>query len=77
MENKMKTWLLQIFTTKIGWLGLTLFLSVVFGILANFYSWAETAMFICWLYPVGLTIVMIVYGWIINPIKKYMSKKKQ
>jgi hypothetical protein len=59
----------QIFCTKIGWLFIFLFLSLVFGILSNWIDWCEYAMFISLIYPVGLSLVMIVYAWIINPIK--------
>lgn len=64
----------QIFCTKIGWLIICLFLSLVFGILANWIDWCQTAMFISLVYPILLTIVMIVFAWIINPIKKRISK---
>lgn len=76
MNENVKHWLLQIFATKLGWLIFTLFLSVVFGILANWYDWAEIAMFISWLYPVGLALVMMAYGWVINPIREYRENKK-
>jgi len=68
--------LVQIFCTKLGWLLLTLFLSIVFGVLANYIDWCEYAMFICLSYPVGLTLVMMVYGWIINPIREWKKIKQ-
>ena len=33
-------------------------------------------MFICLSYPVGLTLVMMVYGWIINPIREWKKIKQ-
>ena len=60
----------QVFGTKIGWLFICLFLTVVFGVLANWIDWCEYAMFISLIYPVCLSIIMIVYAWIINPLKK-------
>jgi len=74
--EKLRRILIQIFCTKIGWLFLTLALCVIFGILANYYDWCETAMFISFIYPVGLTLVGIVYGCIINPIRDYKATKK-
>ena len=76
MKDKTRHWLLQIFATKIGWLAITLLLAIVFGILGNYYDWAAIAMYICFLYPVGLTLVMIVYAWIINPLRDYKERKK-
>lgn len=63
----------QIFCTKIGWLFICLFLSLVFGILANWIDWCQTAMFVSLIYPIGLTIVMIVFAWIINPLRKHFD----
>lgn len=60
----------QIFCTKIGWLFICLFLTLVFGILSNWFDWATYAMFISLIYPVGLSLVMLIYAWIINPFKR-------
>lgn len=76
MNPRLRQALAQIFLTKIGWLLLTLFLAIVFGVLANYIDWCEYAMYICFLYPVGLTLVMMVYGWIINPIRIYKEQKR-
>lgn len=77
MKEKLKKTLLQIFGTKIGWLFISLFLTVIFGVLSNFYDWAEIPMFISLIYPVGLSLVMIVYAWIINPINEQKNKGKK
>lgn len=76
--KKLKQILVQIFCTKIGWLMLTLFLAVVFGVLAENFDceWCAVAMYVCFLYPVGLTLVMIAYGWVINPIRDRKKSKK-
>ena len=60
----------QIFCTKIGWLFICIAFSVIFGVLANWFDWAEYAMFISLIYPVGLSIVMLIYAWIINPLRR-------
>lgn len=60
----------QIFCTKIGWLFICLFLTVVFGVLSNWFDWAEYAMYISLAYPVVLSIIMLIYAWIINPLKR-------
>lgn len=77
MKNKkLQHWLLQIFATKIGWLAISLLSAITFGVLSNWYDWAEIPMFISWVYPVVLTLIMIVYAWIINPIRDYKETKK-
>lgn len=67
--SPLKRIFLQIFTTKIGWLGITLAGAVIFGILANYYDWCEYAMYVCFTYPLVLTLIGIVYGGIINPLR--------
>jgi hypothetical protein len=67
---------IQIFCTKIGWLFFCLLLTIIFGILANYYDWCEIAMFICFIYPVVLTLIMIVYAFVINPLRDYKENKK-
>lgn len=76
MSEKVKFWLLQIFATKIGWLGLSLASMVIFGILGNFYDWAQTATLISLIYPVVFTLIMIVYAWIINPLNDLKERRK-
>lgn len=77
MEDKIKHSLLQIFATKMGLLIVSFVLILIFGILGNKYEWAATVMKICWLYPIGLALVMIVYAWVINPIRDYKAKNKK
>lgn len=60
----------QIFCTKIGWLFICLFLTVVFGVLSNWFYWAEYAMYISLAYPVVLSVIMLIYAWIINPLRR-------
>lgn len=74
----MKKVLVQIFCTKIGWLGVTLLLAFIFGLIADRTDcdWCAYVMYACFAYPVGLTIVMIVYAWIINPLRDYRENKK-
>jgi hypothetical protein len=76
MNNKTKFWLLQIFATKIGLLGVSVILIIFFGILGNKYEWAATLMKIFWLYPIGLCLAMTVQAWIINPIREYKARKQ-
>jgi hypothetical protein len=75
MDKNSRAWLLQIFSTKIGWLVITILSTLIFGILSNFYEWAVIPTFISLIYPVCLTLIMIVYAWIINPIKDLKNKK--
>ena len=76
MNKKTKFWLLQIFATKIGWLGLSFLTIIVFGALSNVYSWAGDVAMIAGIYPIGLALVLIAYAWVINPITEYKEKKK-
>ena len=77
MKNKkLEKLLLQIFTTKIGWLGISLLGLIVFGILSNFYEWALIPMYVSLIWPVIFTLIAIVYAWIINPIRDYKENKK-
>jgi hypothetical protein len=77
MKNKkLEHWLLQIFATKIGWLAISLLSALTFGLLANIYDWAYWPAILSWVYPVVLTLIMIVYAWIINPIRDYKETKK-
>ncbi len=76
--EKLRHVLVQIFCTKIGWLVVCLFLAFVFGSLATAYElfWCQVAMYLSFAYPFGLTLVMIAYGWVINPIREYKENKK-
>lgn len=76
MKKKFKNILVQIFCTKIGWLIVCFLLALIFGLLSNYYDWAEIVMYICMVYPFVLALVAIAYGWIINPIRDYKNDKK-
>jgi hypothetical protein len=80
--NKMKNYLKQIFTTKIGWAFISIILTVIFGIFSthstiieNGYIWCDYAMWFPLSYLLGLSVTMILFAWIINPIKKYLDKE--
>lgn len=70
----MKQFFLQLFATKIGWLLISIILIITFGILSNWYYWAQFALGISCIYPLGLCLVMIAYAWIINPIREWRKK---
>lgn len=74
----MKNILVQIFRTKIGWFVICLLLAGTFGILSDYYNslFFPIAMYVCLVYPFGLTLVAIAYGWIINPIRDRKESKK-
>lgn len=83
MKPKLEKLLVQIFCTKIGWLLICCVLAVIFGSLSshstfidNGPEWCWYAFLICLIYPVVLSIIMIAYGLIINPIKKLLGKDK-
>ena len=77
MKENTKHWLLQIFATKIGLLAVSVVLILVFGILGNKYERAATIMYLAWIYPIGLALVMMAYAWVINPIRDYKERKKK
>lgn len=60
----------QIFCTKIGWLFISLIFTFIFGCLTNWFDWAIYGVYISLVYPVLLGLIMIVYAWIINPLKR-------
>jgi len=79
--EKIKQILLQIFATKIGWAGISILLVIIFGSLSthstfieNGYVWCDYAVFAPLAYLLGLSITMIAYALIINPIKKFIKK---
>lgn len=82
MNEKLKTNLIQIFGTKVGWAWISIVLVIIFGSLSthstfieNGYMWCDYAM----LFPLGylttLTIIMLVYAFIINPYKERKNGK--
>lgn len=73
----MKKALLQIFATKVGWLGLSGLSLIIFAILSNFYDWAQTGMLISIIWPVVWLLIGIVYAWIINPIRDRKRDKAE
>lgn len=76
MTTKLQNILLQIFATKIGWLGISIFCAIVFGVLSNNYEWAQIPFILSWVWPVLYTLIGIAYAWLINPIRVYRETKK-
>ena len=83
MKDSTKTALLQVFATKIGWAFISMVLLVVFGVFStnstlieNGYEWCNYAMIPPALYLLVLTLIMMAYAWIINPIRAYKERKK-
>jgi energy-converting hydrogenase Eha subunit C len=70
--------LIQIFRTKIGWLVICLLLAGLFLILSDYYDslFFPIAMYASLVYPVGLTLVLLTYAWIINPLRERKENKK-
>lgn len=75
---KIKEILFWLTNTKLGWLIISFgWLGLFMGIDDIIQSdWAFWVAMPALIYIVGLTLVMIVYGWIINPIKNYQERKK-
>lgn len=70
----MKTILTQLFCTKLGWLAICVVLVVIFGTLSNWIDWMKYLMFASLIYPVILGLIMILFAWVINPIKNRIKK---
>jgi hypothetical protein len=77
MNKNLKHWLLQIFTTKIGWVGLSILGLIIFGILGNFYAWAGTAAIICSFVLFGFALLWVIFAWIVNPIKELINRRNK
>lgn len=84
MNEKLKLALLQIFATKVGWMIISMILIVIFSIfsthssiLENGYEWCDYALWFPVAYLVGLGFIMMIYAWIINPIRQYKANKKE
>lgn len=69
--NKLKQILVQLFTTKIGLVIVTMLSAFIFGVISNECNafWAEVMMYLSLIYPLALLIVLLIYALIINPIK--------
>lgn len=74
----MKYLLLRLLFSKLGLLLLSLIFVFIFGIIASItnYEWATIGLYISLIYPVGLAFLMIIYAWIINPIKEFRKNYK-
>ncbi len=69
IREELKNLAIQLFCTKIGWLVICGILFILFGTMSNWYPWAVYVMFASLAYPVALSIIMMVYAWVINPIR--------
>jgi len=71
----------QIFRTKIGLAGFSfVWMSLWFGIYGSSANTAEWPMWMAMpglAYLVGLTLVMMAYGWVINPLRDWRERKKR
>ena len=79
----MKLKLISLFRTKLGWMYISMFLLVVFTCLSTHsgfidgYEFFDYALLAPLGYLVGLALIMIVYAWIINPIRERREMKKE
>ncbi len=64
--------------TKLGWLIISIIWFGIFTIIDNNIEsdWAFWVSMPAAAYVVGLTLTMITYAWIINPIRMYKENKK-
>jgi hypothetical protein len=69
----------QIFYSMLGRLWIFLILSIIPGVLTNFWNWMYIPMLVLLVYPLQLAFILITYAWIINPINifKYNRKVKR
>jgi len=75
----MKYLLLRLIFSKLGLLLLSLIFVLIFGIISSItdYEWANIGLYVSLIYPVGFAFLMIIYAWIINPIKQLSKKSKK
>ena len=76
--KKIKNALFWMTHTKLGWLlisfgWLALFMYINDNVEGSWAFWVATPALA---YIVGLTLVMIAYAWVINPIREYKENKK-
>jgi len=76
--QKIKDALFWLTHTKLGWLlisfaWMALFLAIDNNIESSWAFWVATPAIA---YMVGLTLVMIAYAWVINPIREHKEDKK-
>ncbi len=76
--NKIKNILNWMTHTKLGWflisfIWLAIFTAIDSNIESNWAFWISLPAVV---YMVGLTLVMISYAWVINPIRNYRENKK-
>lgn len=64
--------------TKLGWLIISMIWGGIFLVIDNTQDsyWALILAAPAVLYAVGLFLVMMVYAWILNPIRDYKETKK-
>lgn len=74
----MKNILLMLLFSTAGRILLSLFFAFVFAVIFAITGqyWASIAMYISLIYPFGFAFLMIIYAWIINPIKQFGKNKK-
>lgn len=75
--KSIKNTLSWLFTTKLAGLAVSFFFMFIFAFLSKYYDWANIMVYICWVYPIGLALVMFAYGWVINPLRDYKERKKK
>ena len=76
--GKIKNFFKWLTHTKLGWLlisfiWLGIFMIIDDNIESNWAFWTAMPALV---YIVGLCLVMIAYGWVINPIREYKETKK-
>ncbi len=83
MKNKHE-WFIQLFCTKIGWVFISMICVVVFGCLSPYgilseygADWCLYPMLAGLVYLLGISLIMIAYAWVINPINSYKERKKE
>lgn len=76
--NKIKDALYWMTHTKLGWLLISFVWLAVFMAIDNNVegSWAFWTAMPALAYITGLTLVMIAYAWVINPIREYKENKR-
>ena len=79
MFNKIKNRLKWAFTTKLG-LGITAVIWIILWAIVYRITnadWTYNIMSIGVVAVIGFVILLVLHGWIINPIRKFINKRKK
>lgn len=78
IKDKLRQFAAQMFMTKLGWMINSFIWLIIWTAVYNNVDgeWPFWVMLPALVYLVGITLVFIVFAWIINPIRDWKARKK-